>query len=147
MNAGIIEFENYEPAKMKTEKNSGIVFSLSLINEAAYLCGIEDSRMAAEILSSLLDLRDNRATLVHVRNVFGEKNCSKSLEGKFNQLIREFIIENYSEEFKKYCDKNNISLFPGELEDFFEDSIYTRILYVLFLRKEIGLRPPFVFVD
>ncbi|HNR90252.1 MAG TPA: hypothetical protein PKM65_18085 [Spirochaetota bacterium] len=120
---------------------------ISKIREAAAEVDIQDERMAADIVRHIVELKDNARILNHLRIEYGIDGKGVTLKRKFNGLVQQYIIRNHLEEFEEFCKKNGIGIFNNDLETAKTHSSYARIVFIVFLREEVGLRTPVRIVE
>ncbi len=115
---------------------------VSSVVDAAYDAKIKVALHAAEIIKLIIELKSNNEILEYMHSTYGAEWKGKSHIRKFNTLMQSFILYNYSDKFKIYCEYNAIFLFDDDLDVKRGDHTYARIIFITFLREMIGLRYP-----
>lgn len=95
----------------------------------------------------VVELKDNSQIVGSLKLSHRINGKGNALKRKINGLIQNYIINNYFEEFECFCEKNNVRIFNVDLDVKKIHSSYARIIYIVFLREEIGLKPPMRIVE
>ncbi len=119
----------------------------SEVSRAAEDVGIEDVRMAADIIRMIIELQDNSTIVEYLQREYRVNGKGAALRRKFNALVQSHIIHNYYREFISFCERNGITIFNEDLDVTKESASYARVIFVVFLREVAGLKPEIPMVD
>jgi hypothetical protein len=123
------------------------ILKLSSVKKAAQHAGMQNIRKAAEILRMIVALKNNEQIYETVLILFGNHIKGPTIKRRFYSLLQGYIIHNYPDEFRAFCMYNNITIFNKDLEVANGCASNARLILIVFLREEIGLKPPFVIED
>jgi len=123
------------------------MLKLSTVEKAARHAGMGNVRKAAEILRQIIELKNNEHIYAQISEQYKEVIKGPSLKRKFYSLVQGYIIFNHLEEFRAFCESNNITIFNKDLEADNGFASNARLILVVFLREEIGLKPPILIED
>ena len=114
---------------------------LSMFSETSEYGGIPDTGLTAEIINMVVGMHSNRDIFSYICSKYGCDSIKPSHIRKFTAIIQWFIISNYYEKFKFFCKRNSIHIFDDDLDFSKKDAATARMVFVAFLREEVGLRP------
>ena len=115
--------------------------NLAMFSETAEYAGIPDAGLTAEILNRVVGMQSNRDIFSYISNKYGSESIKPAHIRKFTAIIQWFIISNYYDLFQLFCKKNSIYLFDDDLDFSKKDAATARMVFVAFLREEVGMRP------
>lgn len=123
------------------------VLYLSRVAKAAANIGMEDVDLAAEILKMAVELQSNDSIYCALLDKHGTERVNGATQRKINWLIQSFIVQNYLDNFLKFCDRNAITIFNEDLD---AEKIFTsnaRLVFIVFLREVVCLKSPVRITD
>ncbi len=118
------------------------VMYLSRVARAAAGAGIKDVFLAAEMLKRVVEVQSNEAIYCALLDAYGPQKVDNGLKDKVDWLIKSFIEQNYPDEFRRFCDRNSITIFQNgsDADNGFNSN--ARMVFIVFLREVINLKAP-----
>jgi len=123
------------------------MLKLSAVEKAARHAGMKNTRKAAEVLRHIIELKSNEYIYAQILEQYTEHIKGPTIKRKFYSLLQGYIIHNHLEEFRAFCVSNNVTIFNKDIEADNGFASNARLILVVFLREEIGLKPPILIED